>query len=56
MPDRAARSETGLSETETELTPAMIEAGMDILAFYEARDGLAATVRQIYLAMFEARI
>jgi hypothetical protein len=31
MPDRAARPETGLSGIKVEITPAMIEAGAEVL-------------------------
>jgi hypothetical protein len=41
---------------EIEITPAMIEAGADILAFYDAETcRLGETVTQIFRAMLEER-
>lgn len=41
---------------EIEVTPAMMEAGADILAFYDPEtDRLGETVNRIFLAMLEER-
>jgi hypothetical protein len=60
MPDRAARSGTGLSETEVEITPEMISAGAEIVFsshFFEggpsAAEGLAQDVFRHMLAACE---
>lgn len=43
-------------QIEIEVTPAMIDVGSDILAFYDPEtDRLGETVTQIFLAMLEAR-
>jgi hypothetical protein len=42
---------------EIEITPAMIEVGADILAFYDPEiDRLGETVSQIFRAMLEERL
>jgi hypothetical protein len=51
---RARGLEAGAPEIE--VTPAMIDAGADILSFYEPEtDRLSETVTQIFRAMLEAR-
>jgi hypothetical protein len=54
MSDRAAMPETGLSETEVEVTPAMIEAGVVELCGYDPehsdRREMVAAILQAALA------
>lgn len=45
----------GGDDDAIKVTPAMAEAGAEILAFYERGDGLTKTAEQIYRAMLEAR-
>jgi hypothetical protein len=59
MPDRAARPETELSETEIEITPAMIEAGLSKLYEFDITqpdpDELRIAVAAVYRAAHAVR-
>jgi hypothetical protein len=58
MSDQATKAESAeASATDIEITPAMIEAGSDILAFYEPEtDRLAETVTRIFRGMLEEHL
>lgn len=55
MADRPARSGTGLPETEIEITPEMIEAGVRAFYLYDRGDPAEWIVWAVFVEMEKAR-